>query len=37
MALLDLQALQVSDYCGHDHSFDNSHCEGSGLSLLLCG
>ncbi|HZS20556.1 MAG TPA: SapB/AmfS family lanthipeptide [Pseudonocardiaceae bacterium] len=40
MALLDLQALEVAEYCddhdgrfGHDH---DSHC-GSGLSLLLCG
>jgi SapB morphogen precursor RamS len=37
MALLDLQAMELSselkgyDDCHHDH------CCGSGLSLLLCG
>ncbi|MBV9059397.1 MAG: SapB/AmfS family lanthipeptide [Pseudonocardiales bacterium] len=37
MALLDLQALEVADYCDHDGRFGHDdHC-GSGLSLLLCG
>ena len=43
MALLDLQALEVSaEYCG-GHDFDGGHGRsrgrdcGSGLSLLLCG
>ncbi|HEX6401960.1 MAG TPA: SapB/AmfS family lanthipeptide [Pseudonocardiaceae bacterium] len=39
MALLDLQALQVSaEYCdGHDFGRSRGRDCGSGLSLLLCG
>ncbi|HEY3896088.1 MAG TPA: SapB/AmfS family lanthipeptide [Pseudonocardiaceae bacterium] len=41
MAILDLQALEVSSELnghGHDDCYDrHDHCDGSGLSLLLCG
>jgi hypothetical protein len=36
MTLLDLQGLAAPDG-GHGGGHDGSHCDNSGLSLLVCG
>lgn len=36
MALLDLQALELSSELNGGYDRCNCECEGSGLSLLLC-